>query len=77
MDTEKEDILAIYINLINMVEKWTSSFQYETIAGKKKDTQNILLLQTNDKYIVVKRKPVVSEQSPNLFLYIHTYICIG
>ena len=52
-------------------------FSIRNYCRKKKDTQNILLLQTNDKYIVVKRKLVVSEQSPNLFLYIHTYICIG
>ena len=38
MDTEEENILAIYINLI-----------YETIA-RKKDIQYILLLQTNGKY---------------------------
>ena len=56
--------------------KWISSFLYETIARRKKDIQNILLLQANDKYIAVKRKLVVSERSPNLFLYIHTYICI-
>ena len=55
--------------------KWTSSFLYETTA-RKKDRRNILLLQTNDKYKVVKRKPVVTEPSPNLFLYIQTYICI-
>ena len=38
MDREKENILAIYINLI-----------YETIA-RKKDIRNILLLKTNGKY---------------------------
>ena len=41
MDTKEEDILAIYIILINMVNafttfKWTSSFLYEVIARKKK-----------------------------------------
>ena len=36
--------------------KWTSSFLCETIA---KDIRSILLLQTNDKYKAVKRKPVV------------------
>ena len=51
--------------------KWTSSFSYETIERKKKDARNILLLQTNDKYQLVKRKPVVSELSQNLFLYIN------
>ena len=34
------------------------------------DAWNILLLQTNEKYWVVKRKAVVSELSQNLFLYI-------
>ena len=56
--------------------KWTSSFLYEAIAKKKKIYENIVLLQTNGKYKVVKRKPTVSKRSPNLFLYIHTYICI-
>ena len=51
--------------------KWTLSFSYETIERKKKDARNILLLQTNDKYQLVKRKPVVSELSQNLFLYIN------
>ena len=40
MDTEEEDISAIYINLINRLMhlpafKWTSSFLYETIIRKK------------------------------------------
>ena len=35
-----------------------SSFLYEIIA-RKIDIQNILLLQRNDKYKVVKRKPAV------------------
>ena len=38
--------------------KWTSSFLYEIITRKKRYT-NILLLQPNDKYKVVKRKPAV------------------
>ena len=40
-------------------------FSVETIPRRKKDKQNILLLQTNDKYKVVKRKPVINERSPN------------
>ena len=55
--------------------KWTSSF-FAKLLQEKKDIQSILLLQTNGKCKVVKRKPVVSEPSPNLFLQIHTYICI-
>ena len=63
MDTE-EDILAIYVNLINMVIAFTN-FQMDFINSiqnyykKKKGIWNILLLQTNDKYKVVKGKPVV------------------
>ena len=51
MDTEEEDILvAIYINLINMVNAYTNlqidlSFLQEIITSKK-DIGNILLLQT-------------------------------
>ena len=63
MDTEEEDILAIYINLINMKNAFTTlSFLYETIA-RKKGIRNILLLQTNDKYKVAKRKPVLGHDS--------------
>ena len=63
MDTEEEYILAIYINLINMKNAFTTlSFLYETIA-RKKGIRNILLLQTNDKYKVAKRKPVVGDDS--------------
>ena len=69
MDTEKEDILiAIYINLINMVNAVTGhlptfkSFLQEIMTSKK-DKRNILVLQTallaNDKYEVAKRKPIV------------------
>ena len=47
----EEGILAIHINVINMVNAFTS-----LIA---KDIRSILLLQTNDKYKAVKRKPVV------------------
>ena len=44
MDTEEEDISAIYINLINRLMhlptfKWTSSFLYETIVRKKSLTK--------------------------------------
>ena len=72
MDTEEEDILvAIYINLINMVNAYTNlqidlSFLQEIITSKK-DIRNILLLQTallaNDKNEVAKRKPVVGYDS--------------
>ena len=55
--------------------KWTSSFLYETIA-RKKDIRKTLLLRKNVKYKDVKRKPVFSEPTPNLFLYIQTYIGI-
>ena len=51
-------------------------FSVQKYCKKKKDIRNILLLQTNDKYKVVKRKPIVSESSSNLFLYIQKYICI-
>ena len=64
-------------------------FSMRNCCMKKKDIRNILLLQTNDKYKVVKRKTVVgydsivflvffrtqSGSSPNLFFHIHTYIC--
>ena len=51
-------------------------FSIRKYCKKKKDIRNILLLQKNDKYKVVKRKPVVRERCPNLFLYIQIYICI-
>ena len=51
-------------------------FSIHNYCEKKKGIQNILLLQTNDKYKVIKRKPVVSEHSPNLFPYTKTFICI-
>ena len=38
--------------------KYTLSFLYQNIAGKK-DIRNILLLQANSKYTDVNRKPVV------------------
>ena len=50
-------------------------FSCETIA-RETSIRNILLLLTNGKCKVVKKKPVVSEPSPNLFLQIHNYICI-
>ena len=77
MATEEEDILvAIYMNLINMVNALTGhsftnlqielSFLLEIITSKK-NIRNILLLQTallaNDKYEVAKKKPVVGYDS--------------
>ena len=47
MDTEKEDILTIYINLINMVNVFY--LLYTKLLKVKKDIRNISLLQTNDK----------------------------
>ena len=81
MDTE-EDISAIYINLVDMVHAFTNLqldfiFSIRNYCKKKKDIRNILLLRTNGKYKVVKRKPVVSDRSPNLFLYIETYSFIS
>ena len=63
MDTEV-DILAIYINSINTVNAFTNLhmdfiFSIRHCCKKKKDIRNILLLQTNGKHKVVKRKPVV------------------
>ena len=63
MDTE-EDILAIYINLINMINAFTKLqmdliFSIRNYYKKKKVIRNILLLQPNDKHKVVKRKPAV------------------
>ena len=47
MDTEKEDILTIYINIINMVNVFY--LLYTKLLQVKKDIRNISLLQTNDK----------------------------
>ena len=47
--------------------KWISSFLYKTIARKKKDTRNILLLQSNDKY----------KNALQIYSIIFTHICIG
>ena len=57
MDTEEEDILAIYKNLINMIDVFTN-LQMDFIFSirnycKKKRYTKYLLLQTNDKYKVV------------------------
>ena len=81
MDMETKGSLAIYVNLINVVDAFTNHqmdfiFSIRSYCKKKKIYENIVLLQTNGKYKVVKRKPTVSKRSPNLFLYIHTYICI-
>ena len=72
MDTKEDILVALYTNLINMVNaftmmhlpifKYTLAFLYEIIASKK-GMRNILLLQTNYKYKVVKRKPVVGNDS--------------
>ena len=68
MDTKEEDILAIYIILINMVNAF-ANFQMDLIFSlrnyckKEKDIPNILLFLTNDKCKVVKRKPVVRYDS--------------
>ena len=85
MDTE-EDILAIYINLINisnMVDAFTNSqmdsiFLYETIA-RKKDMRSILLLQTNDKYkVVVKGKGLLANALPIYsFKFTRTFVLIN
>ena len=47
MDTEKEDSLTIYINLINMVNVFY--LLYTKLLQVKKGIRNISLLQTNDK----------------------------
>ena len=47
MDTEKEDILTIYVNIINMVNVFY--LLYTKLLQVKKDIRNISLLQTNDK----------------------------
>ena len=77
MDTEEDIFVAICQNLINMANALTEHlptiyqpqivpFLYEIITSKK-DTRNILLLQTalsaNDKYEIAKRKPVVGYDS--------------
>ena len=64
MDREEEDILAIYINLINMINAFTNLqmdliFSIRNYYKKKKVLRNILLLQANEKYKVVKRKLAV------------------
>ena len=48
-----------------MVDAFIIDLFCRNYSKKKKDKQNILLLQTNDKYKVVKRKPVINERSPN------------
>ena len=68
MDTKEEDILAIYIILINMVNAFTNFqmdliFSLRSYCKKEKDIPNILLFLTNEKYKVVKRKPVVGYDS--------------
>ena len=59
MDTEEEDILAIYKNLIKMIDVFTNPqidfiFSIRNYCKKKRYTK-YLLLQTNDKYKVVKK----------------------
>ena len=63
MDRE-EDISAIYINLINMINAFTNLqmgliFSIRNFYKKKKVLRNNLLLQANEKCKVVKRKPAV------------------
>ena len=75
METE-EDILATYINLIDMVDVFTN-LQMDFILSiqnycKKKRYTKYFLLQANGKYKVLKSKP-----TPNLLIYVHTYICIN
>ena len=43
---------------------------------KKKRYMKYFAFASKWKYEVVQRKLVVSERTPNLFLHIHTYICI-
>ena len=73
METE-EDILALYINLNNMVHVFTNpQMDFIFLVGnycKKKILYKIFAFA--DK--VVSWKVVVREHSPNLFLQIHTYI---
>ena len=64
MDREEEDISSIYINLINMINAFTNLqmgliFSIRNFYKKKKVLRNILLLQANEKYKVVKMKPAV------------------
>ena len=59
MDREEENILAIYINLMNMINAFTNLqmdliFSIRNYYKKKKVLRNILLLQANEKYKVVK-----------------------
>ena len=51
--------------------KYTLSFLYENIAGKK-DIRNILLLQANSKYTDVNRKPVVGCDSISFLVFFDT-----
>ena len=69
MDTEEEDILAIYINLNNMGNTFTNRHIDFSIRNycKKKSIRNILLLPTNNRYKVAKRKPVVGYDSVSIY----------
>ena len=60
MDTEEDILVAIYINLIDMVMHLPGIYQPSNrLIASKKDIRNILLLRTallaNDKYEVAKR----------------------
>ena len=64
MDTEEEDISAIYINLFDMVNAFTNLqmdliFSIRNYYKKKNVSRNILLYQASEKSRVVKRKPAV------------------
>ena len=79
MDTE-EDILAIYIDLIYMVDVLTNLqmdfiFSIRNYCKKKKIYKTFCFCRqmTNTKLL---KELVVSERSLKLFLCIHTYICI-
>ena len=62
-------ILAIYINLVKMADAFANLtidfIKFYVKLQQEKKQRNILLLQTNDTYKVVKRKLVVGECSSN------------
>ena len=68
METE-EDILAMVDVFTNLQMDFILSIQNYC---KKKRYTKYFLLQANGKYKVLKSKP-----TPNLLIYVHTYICIN
>ena len=65
MDTEEDILVAIYINLIDMVMHLPGLYQPSNrLIASKKDIRNILLLRTallaNDKYEVAKRNSPIN-----------------